>query len=87
MIKIITLIKVPFHENFTTQSFLEQSAFLPPNGAFSQKVDFVTIFKEILNLEGHPNRISGSKVTVILSEWMDCSLSSSFFFFISSTQD
>ena len=27
---------------------------------------YVTIFKEILNLEGHPNRIAGSKVTVIL---------------------
>ena len=76
MIKIITLKKVPFHEDFTTQSFLEQSAFLSPNGAFSQKVDFVTIFKEILNLEEHQNRISGSKVTAILSEWMDFSLSS-----------
>ena len=36
------------------------------DGAFSHKIDYVTIFKEILNLEGHLNRITGSKVTVIL---------------------
>ena len=40
-------------------------------GAFSHKIDFVTIFKDILNLEGHPNRITGSKVTTILLNWMD----------------
>ena len=34
--------------------------------AFSHKIDYVTIFKEILNLEGHPNRITGLKVTAIL---------------------
>ena len=34
--------------------------------AFSHKIDYVKIFKEILNLEGHPNCITGSKVTVIL---------------------
>ena len=35
-------------------------------GAFTHKIDYVTIFKEIINLEGHPNCITGSKVTVIL---------------------
>ena len=34
-------------------------------GAFSHKIDYVTIFKEILNPEGHPNH-AGSKVTAIL---------------------
>ena len=34
--------------------------------AFSHKIDYVTIFKEILNPEAHPNRITGSKVTAIL---------------------
>ena len=36
------------------------------DGAFSHKIDYVTIFKEILNSEGHPNCITGSKVTLIL---------------------
>ena len=36
------------------------------DGAFSNKIDYVTIFKEILNPEGHPNRITSSKVTTIL---------------------
>ena len=36
------------------------------DGAFSHKIDYVTIFLEILNLEGHPNRITGSRVTAIL---------------------
>ena len=36
------------------------------DGAFSDKIDYVKIFKEILNPEGHPNRITGSKVTAIL---------------------
>ena len=36
------------------------------DNAFSRKIDYVTIFKEILNLKGHPNRIIGSKVTAIL---------------------
>ena len=34
--------------------------------AFSHKIDYVTIFKEILNPKGHPNCITGSKVTAIL---------------------
>ncbi len=36
------------------------------DGAFSHKIDYVTIFLEILNLEGHQNRITGLKVTAIL---------------------
>ena len=36
------------------------------NGAFSHKRDYITIFWEILNLEGHQNRISGSRVRAIL---------------------
>ena len=39
------------------------------NGAFSHELDYVTIFKEILNLEEHPNRITGSKVMAILLNW------------------
>ena len=36
------------------------------DGAFSHKIGYVTIFKEILNLEGHPNCITSSTVTAIL---------------------
>ena len=36
------------------------------DGAFSHKIDFVTHFFEILNLEGYPNCITGSRVTAIL---------------------
>ena len=36
------------------------------DGAFSHKIDSVTIFLKILNLEGHPNCITGSGVTAIL---------------------
>ena len=35
-------------------------------GAFSNKVDCVPIFEEILNLEGYLNRFIGSKLTAIL---------------------
>ena len=34
-----------------------------PNG---HKIDYITMFWEILNLEGHQNRTTGSKVTVFL---------------------
>ena len=41
------------------------------HGALSHKIDYVTIFKLILNLKEHPNRITGSKVTVILlNKWI-----------------
>ena len=39
------------------------------DGAFSHKIDYVTIFFEILNPEGHPNCITGSKATAILLNW------------------
>ena len=39
------------------------------DGDFSHKIDYVTIFQEILNLEGHPNCITGSKVMAILLNW------------------
>ena len=34
--------------------------------AFSHKIDYVTSFWEVLNSEGHPNRITGTKSTAIL---------------------
>ena len=41
------------------------------DGAFSPLIDYVTIFKEIFNLEGHPNCITGLKVMVIfLNGWI-----------------
>ena len=36
------------------------------DGAFSNKIDYVAIVLEILNFEGHHNRITGSRVTAIL---------------------
>ena len=36
------------------------------NGASSHKTNYIDIFSEILNLEGHLNRCIGSKVTAIL---------------------
>ena len=33
------------------------------DGAFSHKIDYVTNFLEFLNIEGHLNCITGSKVT------------------------
>ena len=43
-----------------------RQALIVEDGAFSHKIDYVTMFQEILNLEGHSNRITGSKVTAIL---------------------
>ena len=34
-------------------------------GAFSHKIDYVSIFEEILNLDGHLNRFINSKVSAI----------------------
>ena len=36
------------------------------DGAFSPTIDYVKIFEEILNLEGHLNCITGSRVTANL---------------------
>ena len=35
------------------------------DGAFSHKINYGTLIVEILYLKGHPNRITGSKVTAI----------------------
>ena len=36
------------------------------DGASTHKIDYVKILQEILNLEGHLNRITGFRVTAIL---------------------
>ena len=36
------------------------------DGAFSHKIQYVAIFSETPNLEGHRNCIAGSRVTAIL---------------------
>ena len=41
-------------------------ALMVEDGAFSHKIDYVTMLLEIRNLEGHPNRFTGSRVTEIL---------------------
>ena len=46
--------------------------FLLKYGAFRHKIDYVTILREILNLEGHPNRITGSKAMAILLNGWSC---------------
>ena len=52
-------------------SLRRRHALIVEDGAFSHRVYYVTIFWEILNLEGHPNRITGSKVTAIsLRGWI-----------------
>ena len=39
--------------------------------AFSHKIDYVTMFLEILNLEGHLNHITGSRATAIfMNGWI-----------------
>ena len=55
-------------------SLRRRHALIVEDGAFSHKVYYVTIFWEILNLEGHPNRITGSKVTAILVNGWICLL-------------
>ena len=35
-------------------------------GAFSHKIDYVTVLQEIINFKGQPNRITGPRVTAIL---------------------
>ena len=35
-------------------------------GAFNNKINYVTMYWEIINSEGHTNCITGSKVTAIL---------------------
>ena len=38
------------------------------DGDFSHKIDYVTVVKEILNVEGHPNHITSNGD---LTEWLD----------------
>ena len=52
-------------------SLRRRHALTVADSAFSHKIDYVTIFKEILNPEGHPNRINGSKVTANFAELVD----------------
>ena len=40
------------------------------NGAFSNKIDYITIFLVILNLKGHQNRITGQSGEA--SRWRVC---------------
>ena len=47
-------------------SLRHRHALMVEDGASSQKIDYVTICFEILNLEGNLLRITGSKVTAIL---------------------
>ena len=56
---------------FVKISLRRRHALTFTDGAFSHKIDHVTIFQEILNSKGHPNRITGSKVTaILLKEWI-----------------
>ena len=39
--------------------------------AFSHKIDYVTICWKIIKLKGHPNQITGSRVTgILLNVWI-----------------
>ena len=51
---------------FVKISLRRRHAPMVGSGSFSHKMDYNTIFSEILNLEGHQNKITGSRVTVIL---------------------
>ena len=52
-------------------SLLLRHTLMVEDGAFSHKIDYVTIYKKILNLEGHTNRTTGSRVTAfLLNGWI-----------------
>ena len=56
---------------FVKISFWRRHALTVADGAFSHKIDYVTIFKKILNPEEHPNRKTGLKATAIfLNGWI-----------------
>ena len=72
---MVTLKKVPFCENFTTQTFLEQSALLPPKLKL-----FLTFCQYHVKAEGpsipeHPDIINASMNLreKLLSELRQCS--------------
>ena len=48
---------------------LQRRHALTVEDAFSHKIDYVKIFKEILSLKAHPNCFTSSKVTAILLNW------------------
>ena len=52
-------------------SLRRRHALTVADGAFKHKIDYVTIFMENLNTEGHPNRITGSKHNDDFAEWVD----------------
>ena len=49
-------------------SLRRRHALMVEDGGFSHKIDYVTIFYEILNREGLLNRITGSRV--LLNGWI-----------------
>ena len=51
---------------FVKISLRRRHALMVEDGAFSHKIDYIAIFLEIFNLEGHLNNITGSRVTAIL---------------------
>ena len=55
-------------------SLRRRHALAVADGAFSHKKNYITILKEILNPEEHPNCITGSKVTAILLNGEFCPL-------------
>ena len=61
-------------QSWFVKIFLRRRHALMADGAFSHNIDYVTIFKEILNPEVHLNRITGSKVMAILLNGGFCPL-------------
>ena len=56
---------------FVKISLRRRHALMVQDGAFSHENNYVTICWEILYLEGHSNRITGSKCTsILLNGWI-----------------
>ena len=56
---------------FVKVSLRRRHAPMVGNGALSHKIDYITIYEEILNLEGHQNCTTGSRVTaILLNAWI-----------------
>ena len=60
MTKIVTLKKVPFCENFTTQTFLEQSALLPQKPKLFWSFCQYHVKAEGRTIPEHPNILNSS---------------------------
>ena len=57
--------------SFVKISLRRWHALISCRWAFSHKINYDTILLEIQNLEGHPNRITGSKVmAILLNGWI-----------------